>query len=467
MKNILTVYSLIWLICLNINLNANAPQKISVIGTGYVGLVTGTCLAHFGHEVICADIDSTKIKLLNNNCIPIYEPGLTELIKEVRQKHKLSFTDNISTAIKETDIVFIAVGTPMDTYGQADLTALYEVAKSIGKNINKPKVICIKSTVPIGTGKKIKSVIVNNMDPEIEDKNKLIKIVFNPEFLKEGSAIYDCLNPDRIVLGGSKKGIQTILKSYQVLADKNVPFLLTDITTAETIKYAANAFLSIKLSYINEIAKLCDAIEADCGVVAKGIGLDQRIGDKFLRPGPGYGGSCFPKDSEALLYTSRLNKRPLTILEAAVKVNQDQVKYVFSKFLNLIDNDIENKTIALLGLAFKANTDDIRYSPAIDFIEKLKTHNCVIKTYDPIASENMKLKYNDIFYATSAEDACKNADAVIILTDWPEFKHIDLKSLHEILNKPVLFDTRNIINTDKLKELGFNYTNIGNCRVNS
>lgn len=439
--------------------NINCSQKISVIGTGYVGLVTGACLSSFGHKVICADIDTSKIQKLNNNIIPIYEPGLTELIAKERQENRLLFTSDIPNAIKESDIIFIAVGTPMSADGSADLTALYAVLETIGHNINSPKIICIKSTVPIGTCKSIKpflSKIINQ---------KLIKVVFNPEFLREGSAVQDSLHPDRIIFGGSKKAINVLQDTFISLINKNVPVITTDLTTAEMIKYAANAFLAIKLSYINEMAQFCDKIKADCGVVAQGIGLDKRIGNLFLKPGPGYGGSCFPKDSQALLNSAKKNDMPLHILKASVKVNNKQIKYIFNQLLNLMDNNLHGKTVAVLGLAFKANTDDVRYSPAIPFIKNLQKHNCIIKAYDPIASENMKHEFPDIIYSTNIYDACKNADAVVILTEWPEFANVDLSLIKDLVKTPILLDTRNIISTEILDNLEFNYTNVGNCKV--
>lgn len=446
-----------------ININSNPeqfePRKITILGTGYVGLVTGVCLASFGHEIICADIDSNKIGLLQKNIIPIYEPGLAKLLETAINSKKISFTDNIETSIQNSDIIFIAVGTPMNKAGKTDLTAIEETFEIISENLNKPKLICMKSTVPIGTCKMLKKVL--------KRKNEhLTEIAFNPEFLKEGSAISDFLEPDRLVLGGSNRSIEILKKIYLPLIKKNVPVLSTDTITAETIKYASNSFLATKISYINEIARLCDVIGADCNVVAQGMGLDKRIGDKFLKAGPGYGGSCFPKDSQELLYISRYHNKPLKILEAVIDTNNSQCQYIFEKFLKLMDNNLENKTIAILGLSFKPNTDDVRYSPAIDFIHNLQKYNCKINAYDPIAIENMRKEIHDINYIDNIEDTCKNVDGIVILTEWQNIKDINLERLVDLVNKPVLFDTRNIINTDLLKKLGYKYTNIGNAKIN-
>lgn len=435
------------------------PRKITVLGTGYVGLVTGVCLASFGHEVICADIDSNKIGLLKKNIIPIYEPGLSELLKNTVATKKISFTDKLDEAIQNSDIIFIAVGTPMDTDGKTDLTAIRSVFEIISENLNRSKLICMKSTVPIGTCKMLNTLI--------KSKNgKLTEIAFNPEFLKEGSAIADFLEPDRLVLGGSDRSIEILKKIYLPLIKKNVPVLSTDTVTAEAIKYASNAFLATKISYINEIARLCEVIGADCNIVSQGMGLDKRIGDKFLKAGPGYGGSCFPKDSQELLYSSRFHNKPLKILEAVINTNNSQSQYIFDKFLTLMDNNLANKTVAVLGLAFKANTDDVRYSPAIGFIKNLQKYNCHINAYDPIAIENMKKEISDINYRDSIEQACTNADAIVILTEWQNIKDINLEKMVNLVNQPVLFDARNIINTDLLTKLGYKYTNIGNSKIN-
>lgn len=432
-------------------------KKIAFIGTGYVGLVSGTAISDFGHKVICADILKEKIQLLNNGHIPIYEPGLTELIKRNVDAGRLSFTSNVEKAIEQSDIIFIAVGTPQKEDGSADISAVESVAEIIGENLNKYKVICTKSTVPVGTGALIKNII-----NKYNHKNILFDYVSNPEFLREGSAIKDFLWPDRIVIGSDNKKSFDIMKEvYDPLYINDKPILNTSILTAEMIKYAANSFLALKISYINEVANLCEVLGANVQDVSKAMGQDGRISPKFLHPGPGYGGSCFPKDTRAFAILSRENGQKMQTIEAAIKANQDQKIRMVKKMKNLIGGDFAQKTISILGLSFKPNTNDIRDSASIDMINAINDDGGVVRAYDPIANESMKGIFEHIQYFKSWEEACKDADAVAIMTEWNEFRSMSIKKLKQLMNKPVLLDTRNIINVKKLKENDFNYDNVG------
>ena len=432
-------------------------KKITFIGTGYVGLVSGTAISDFGHKVICADILKEKIQLLNNGHIPIYEPGLTELIKRNVDAGRLSFTSNVEKAIEQSDIIFIAVGTPQKEDGSADISAVESVAEIIGENINKYKVICTKSTVPVGTGALVKNIINKH-----NHKNISFDYVSNPEFLREGSAIKDFLWPDRIVIGSDNKKSFDIMKEvYDPLYINDKPILNTSIITAEMIKYAANAFLALKISYINEVANLCEVLGANVQDVSKAMGQDGRISPKFLHPGPGYGGSCFPKDTRAFATLSRENGQKMQTIEAAIKANQDQKIRMIKKMKNLIGGDFSQKTISILGLSFKPNTDDIRDSASIDMISAINDDGGFVRAYDPIANKSMKGIFEHIQYFESWEEACKDADAVAIMTEWNEFRSMSIKKLKQLMNKPVLLDTRNIINVKKLKENDFNYDNVG------
>ncbi len=440
---------------------AGATRKIGVMGTGYVGLVLGTCLAEFGHDVICADIDSKKIAMLNKGQIPIYEPGLKEMVPRLVEQGRLKFSDDPAQVIQDTDVIFIAVGTPMSDDGRANLSAVKAVARTIGENLNDYKLICTKSTVPIGTGVEIKNII-RNYAPEDSE----FDIVSNPEFLKEGTAIDDFMNPERVVIGCQTTCAEDIMEDiYRPLYERGVPFVYTDLPTAETIKYACNAFLAVKISFINEMANLCDMTGADVLGVAKGMGLDSRIGHKFLRPGPGFGGSCFPKDVQALLYRAQSSGIDLRVVNAALNANLAQKEWVFKKFKRLMGNDLVGKKIAVLGLAFKANTDDVRYSPAITFIERILEAGAYVRAYDPIAIHTMKEVFPHIEYGNSIYDTVKDADAVAILTEWNEFRMLDLAKVKELLNEPVLLDARNLLNVADLEAHGFTYDNIGNAQV--
>lgn len=459
-----TLFSILVAIILSIPvyLSAQIQKTIAVIGTGYVGLVSGAGLAQFGNEVICADIDSDKIDQLLRGEIPIYEPGLQEIVARNVESGRLSFTDEVAKAIQTANVIFIAVGTPMGEDGNANLSYIESVVKTIAQNFNKPKIIVTKSTVPIGTGKKIRNLLENHgIDPA------MFFMVSNPEFLREGSAVDDFLHPDRLVIGAESDEALTIMcEIYEPLIANGIPHVLTDITTAEIIKYASNAFLATKLSFINEIANLCDAADADTQTVSYAMGLDKRISPRFLKPGPGFGGSCFPKDALALIYMARQHNVEMHTVQAALKANKIQYRKPVEKLLQLMkakiqQEGIENCTIAILGLAFKANTDDIRYSPAISAIKMLLEHGAHIKTYDPAAMENMRQIFPNITYCNSLYEAVTDADAIIIMTEWDEFKQMDLARVSNLVRERVIVDARNIINPSILKQIGFVCDTIG------
>ena len=432
-------------------------RKIAVIGTGYVGLVSGAGISDFGHSVTCVDIVKEKIDLLNNGNVPIYEDGLDDLIDRNVKAGRLNFSVNVEKVIRDSDIIFIAVGTPQSESGEADLGSIELVSKSIGKNLNSYKVICTKSTVPIGTGGKICEWIRSEMQNIIE-----FDYVANPEFLREGSAVKDFLWPDRVVIGAKSDKAFTIMKDvYRPLYINETPILHTNVITAEMIKYASNSFLALKISYVNEVANLCDAVGADIHQVTKAMGQDGRISSKFLHPGPGFGGSCFPKDTIAFATLSKKKGQIIKTIEAAISTNILQKKRMVAKMQSLIGGTFQNKEIAILGLAFKANTDDIRESPSLEMIDAIIKDGGVIRAFDPIANKNMKKIYPDLKYYDSWELACKNADAVAIMTEWNEFRGMDLSLLKSLLKTPIVLDTRNLLSPNKLQELNFIYDNVG------
>ena len=432
-------------------------QKISIIGTGYVGIVSGAGISDFGHKVVCADIIEEKIKLLKNGNIPIYEPGLGDLVYRNVKAKRLDFSTDVSKSIQNSNIIFIAVGTPQGEDGQADLSAIKAVSKTIGENLNSYKIICTKSTVPIGTGRNIVKWIKQSM------KNKIdFDYVSNPEFLREGSAVKDFLWPDRVVIGtDSEKAIKLMKDVYRPLYINETPIMHTNVVTAEMIKYASNSFLGLKISYTNEIANLCDEVGADIHQVTKGMGSDGRISPKFLHPGPGFGGSCFPKDLMAFSTFSKGNGILMRTIEAAILTNLEQKIRMTNKMQSLIGGSFENKKIAILGLAFKSNTDDVRESPAIAMIDTILKNGGFVNAFDPIANGTMKKLFPLINYFSTWKDACKNADAVAIMTEWNEFRAMDLLLLKSLLNNPIILDARNILNPKKLSELNFKFDNVG------
>ena len=436
-------------------------KKITVIGTGYVGLVSGAGISDFGHRVTCADIIESKIKLLKTGEIPIYEPGLSELVDRNVNAGRLSFTTKVDEAIQQADVIFIAVGTPQSDNGEANISAVESVARSIGKNLNSYKVICTKSTVPVGTGNIICKLIRENMVDGGE-----FDYVSNPEFLREGSAVKDFLWPDRVVIGASSIKAFNIMKDvYSPLYINEKPILHTNVATAEMIKYAANAFLALKISYINEVANLCEAVGADVHLVAKGMGQDGRISPKFLHPGPGFGGSCFPKDTQAFATLSRKKGVPMNTIDAAITTNNIQKTRMVEKLKNLIGGDFSGKTIGILGLAFKPNTDDVRESSSIEMIQSILDGGGKVKAYDPIANKSMQNIFPDLNYVHSWEETCDGVEAMVIMTEWNEFRGMDLKKLKKLMKTPLVLDTRNILSMDKLSEYGFQFDNVGRKTV--
>jgi len=436
-------------------------KKITVIGTGYVGLVSGAGISDFGHRVTCADIIESKIKLLKNGEIPIYEQGLNELVDRNVNAGRLSFTTKVDEAIQQADVIFIAVGTPQSDNGEANISAVESVARSIGKNLNNYKVICTKSTVPVGTGDIIGELIRENMVDGSE-----FDYVSNPEFLREGSAVKDFLWPDRVVIGASSIKAFNIMKEvYRPLYVNEKPILHTNVPTAEMIKYAANAFLALKISYINEVANLCEEVGADVHLVAKGMGQDGRISPKFLHPGPGFGGSCFPKDTQAFATLSREKGVPMNTIDAAIITNNIQKTRMVEKLNNLIGSDFSGKTIGVLGLAFKPSTDDVRESSSIEMIQSILDRGGKVKAYDPIANKSMQNIFPDLNYLNSWEETCDGVDAMVIMTEWNEFRGMNLKKLKKVMKTPLVLDTRNILSMDKLSEYGFQFDNVGRKTV--
>ena len=435
-------------------------NKIAIIGTGYVGLVTGTGMAEFGNKVICTDIDKIKIENINSGKIPIYEPGLEDIIKRNIKNNRLSFSSNIKESILQSDVIVIAVGTPESEGGQADMSSVFSVVETISKNLNDYKIIATKSTVPIGSGRRI----IDLINEKINNPN-LYDYVSNPEFLREGSALKDFLWPDRVIIGTNSDRAYKIMRNvYRPLyINKNI-ITLTSIETAEMIKYASNSFLALKISYINEIANLCEAVGADVHKVANAMGQDGRISEKFLHPGPGFGGSCFPKDLEALLSISVNNNVKMKTVEAAILANNYQKKRMVDKLINLFDGDIKNKKIAILGLAFKANTDDVRKSSSINMINSLIIEGGIINAYDPIANKEMAKIIKNINYFDSLYDAIHEVDAVVIMTEWNEFRSLDLKKIKNQMSGNIFLDTRNIISMEELSSLGFSYDNVGRIK---
>ncbi|WP_219835809.1 UDP-glucose/GDP-mannose dehydrogenase family protein [Paenibacillus sp. R14(2021)] len=434
-------------------------NKVAVIGTGYVGLVSGTCFAEIGNEVVCCDIDPIKIEKLNKGIIPIYEPGLGELIASNREANRLVFTTDINGAIQASDIVFIAVGTPMSSTGEADLTYVKAVAQTIGQNLNNYKVVVTKSTVPVGTGRMIAEIIEGNRpDPSIA-----FDVVSNPEFLREGTAIADCMNMERAIIGSTSQ------KASDIIAELHKPFnttvFQTDLESAEMIKYAANAFLATKISFINEIANLCERLGADVSQVSIGVGLDSRIGSKFLQAGIGYGGSCFPKDTEALRYLASACNYDFRIINSVIGVNNSQRLVIMDK-LQAALKDLEGKNIAVLGLSFKPATDDLRYAPSLDLIPLLIGNGASVRAYDPVSMlEASRHLPEQVEFGTDLYDTVKHADACVILTDWDEIKQMDFKRVHQLLGQPIIVDGRNCFTNETMQQNGFNYFSIGRAPV--
>lgn len=452
-------------------------MKVCVIGTGYVGLVTGVCLAHIGHNVTCVDNNEAKVKLMQSGTSPIYEPGLDEIMQGAMTAGNLEFTIDINGAIAESQIIFIAVGTPALPTGESDTRYVEAVAKSIGSAINEEyKVIVNKSTVPIGSGDWVRQIINREIEPRNLDITPQFDVVSNPEFLREGSAIYDTFNPDRIVLGSNSEQALLLMKElYQPIIERNisaissikeltpqpVPVVITDLSSAETIKYAANSFLATKISFINELANICDRVGADVTQVARGIGLDSRIGNKFLQAGIGWGGSCFPKDVSALIHTATDYGYDAELLKATVKVNTTQRLIAIEKLQQVL-KILKGKTIGLLGLTFKPDTDDLRDAPAIDLIEELNRLGAKVKAYDPlIKSTEHHPILADIELEVTPQNLAKDCDALVLVTDWQEFATWDYTQLAKVMNTAVIIDGRNYLNAIDLAAAGFYYIGIG------
>lgn len=435
--------------------------RVCIFGTGYVGLVTGVCLADFGLNVICMDVNEEKIRRLQNGEIPIYEPGLEAYLERNVISERINFTTDAESAIEKSDVIFIAVGTPPSENGEADMKYVYHAAQQIGQYISAYKVVVNKSTVPIGTGRVVKDIIRN----KIAERGLDIKfdVVSNPEFLREGKALQDFTHPDRIVIGVESEKAEEIMKDvYRPLYLNETPFIVTNIETAEMIKYASNAFLATKIAFINEIANLCEKVGADVQQVAKAMGRDGRIGPKFLHPGPGFGGSCFPKDIRALEQIGKKHHEKMSIINAVITSNENQKLRVVDKLKSILI-DFQDKVIGVLGVSFKPETDDIREAPALTVIEKLMEAGSKVKVYDPQAMDEIKKKpfSNDLVFCKHAYDTAEGADALIIMTEWHEFRNMDLMVIKKVMRQPVLFDTRNIYIKSKVKEMGFTYIGTG------
>jgi UDPglucose 6-dehydrogenase len=472
-------------------------MQIAIIGTGYVGLVTGTCLSDFGLDVICVDKDNKKIECLNSGKVPIYEPNLEDLIQKNVSAGRLSFTTDLKNAVKQSKVIFIAVGTPSNDDGSANLKQIEKVAQQIAASMNEYKVIVNKSTVPIGTAAKIKEIINSfspsplrgeggvrvksssvipakaGIHPSVIARSEATRqsqptlkpfdfdIVSNPEFLREGSAVYDFTHPDKIVIGTtSPKALKIMQEIYRPLYLIDTPFVITNPETAELIKYACNAFLATKITFINEIANLCDKVGADVHQIAKAMGLDGRISPKFLHPGPGYGGSCFPKDTEALYHFASTCGYEFKLLKGVISANKRQRELMVEKIKHHLGN-LKGKTIGILGLAFKQNTDDIRKSPAIDIIKLLLKEGANIRCFDPLAMDNTKKIFPNLTYCQDEYETAQQSDALVIATEWNQFRNLDLLRIKEFLKTPILIDLRNLYEPEKVKELGFIYEGVG------
>lgn len=438
-------------------------MRIGMVGTGYVGLVSGTCFAEFGHNVICVDKDESKIQRLKNGEVPIYEPGLEDLLKRQIEGGRIKFTTDIAEAVKGCDAVFIAVGTPSRKFSRdADLSYVYGAAREIAKNIDGYTVVVNKSTVPVGTGKEVEQIIRE------ENPNAQFDVASNPEFLREGAAIDDFIHPDRVVVGTSSEKAREIMREvYRPLYISETPILFTDRETAEVTKYAANAFLATKISFINEIADLCEQVGADVQQVAKGIGLDGRVGAKFLHAGPGYGGSCFPKDTLALTRAGQKYNAPQRIVETVVSVNEDRKARMADKIIKAAGGDVRGKKIGVLGVAFKPNTDDMRDAPSLTIIPTLQQAGARIVAYDPEAMEEAKGLLSDVTWCDNAYDVVKDVDILTIITEWNEFRALDLTRILESMSGNLLVDLRNIYKTQDMRGKGFEYISVGRARVES
>jgi len=432
-------------------------MHISIIGTGYVGLVTGACFAEFGVQVTCMDKDARRIALLEKGESPIYEPGLTELVRKGLSEGRLTFTADLGKAVETGQVIFIAVGTPSRDDGSADLSFVEDVGRGIATHLNSYKVIVTKSTVPVGTGERLRHLITHQAPQAAR-----FDIVSNPEFLREGSAVEDFMRPNRIVIGADNAQAETIMRDlYRPLYLIETPFVFTDVATAEMIKYASNTFLATKVSFINEVANLCERIGANVQVVAKAMGLDHRIGSKFLHAGPGYGGSCFPKDIAALIQTGRQAGCVMEIAEAAARANVRQRARMVEKIQTALGGSVKGATLAVLGLSFKPNTNDLRDAPALDIIRTLQAAGAHVRAYDPAGMDEARTLLPTVTLCANAYEAADGADAVILMTEWNQFRNLDLERIQRSLVRPIFVDLRNVYEPTRMTALGFRYVSVG------
>jgi UDPglucose 6-dehydrogenase len=434
-------------------------MKITVVGTGYVGLVVGACLAETGNDVVCADVDARKIAMLHRNEIPIYEPGLEALVERNQKQGRLTFTTDVPAAVSTAEVIFIAVGTPPDEDGSADLRHVLNVADAIGQHMKRELVVVTKSTVPVGTAGKVQAAVAR--------KAKLpFHMCSNPEFLKEGAAVDDFMKPDRVVLGVESDHARSVMAElYSPFVRTGKPIIFMDIASAEMTKYAANAMLATRISFMNEIANLCERVGADVDLVRKGIGSDTRIGPSFLFPGPGYGGSCFPKDVKALVRTAKEFGSSLSVLDAVEDANERQKEKLFEKLSKAMGKSLRGARVAVWGLAFKPNTDDMREAPALVLIERLLAEGASVAVHDPAAMQEARHKLGDrVSYAETNYAALEGADALVIVTDWNEYRHPDFSRIREALSRPIVVDGRNLYEAQKMRSLGFLYDSIGRGR---
>jgi len=432
-------------------------QKVCIVGTGYVGLVTGACLADFGNTVTCVDNDKAKLDLLQRGIVPFHEFGLEGLVKKGIAEDRLRFSNDLGETTEENDVVFIAVGTPMAETGEADLRQVFGVAAEIAKHTTRYKVVVQKSTVPVGTGMKVKEIISKHLPAEVP-----FDVASNPEFLREGSAVENFMRPDRVVIGTWSKRAEDILSElYRPLFLNETPMVKTTVQSAELIKYAANAFLATKISFVNEIANLCELLHADIKVVERGMGLDRRIGNKFLHAGAGYGGSCFPKDTQALAFFARKAGYSMEIVEATIRVNDEQRQRVIRKLRDALGT-LEGKSVGVLGLSFKPGTDDVRESVALDIIKAMSAGGARVRAFDPVATQNAVAELGPIFTPCGrSEEVAEGADALVIATEWNEFRQLDLKPIHAMMRTPILVDCKNIYDPQLAKAIGFRHIGIG------
>ncbi len=436
-------------------------MKIAIVGTGYVGLVTGTCFAEMGTDVFCVDVNTEKIENLKQGIIPIYEPGLEDMVHRNQQAGRLHFTTDLTECLDEVEVLFSAVGTPPDEDGSADLKYVLEVARTVGRHIKKHILVVTKSTVPVGTAKKVRQAIQDELDKrgaQIE-----FDVASNPEFLKEGAAISDFMSPDRVVVGiESERAEELMTRLYRPFLLNNFRVIFMDVPSAEMTKYAANAMLATRISFMNDVANLCEIVGADINMVRKGIGSDNRIGNRFLYAGIGYGGSCFPKDVKALINTAKLNNYPMRILQAVEDVNDEQKSLLFRKLEKHFNGDLKGKRIAIWGLAFKPETDDMREAPSLVLIEKLLAAGCEVYAYDPVAVEESKRRIGEsVHYAKDIYDAVVDADALMLVTEWKEFRMPSWSAIKKLMATPLVLDGRNIYDIKEMEENGFVYHCIG------